>query len=64
MLIEVAYCRICGSYVHKWKDSEREGSKGPFKEVFSEDENVHLKLLGEFGGDTAVNVEKRIYIRS
>lgn len=25
VLIEVAYCGICGSDVHKWKDTDRKG---------------------------------------
>ena len=35
VLIEVAYCGICGSDVHKWKDTDRRGLKGPSKPVVS-----------------------------
>jgi len=27
VLIEVAYCGICGSDVHKWKDSDKTGGE-------------------------------------
>lgn len=35
VLIEVAYCGICGSDIHKWKDKDRRGVKGPSKPVVS-----------------------------
>lgn len=35
VLIEVAFCGICGSDVHKWKDTDRKGLKGPSKAVVS-----------------------------
>ncbi len=35
VLIEVAYCGICGSDIHKWKDTDRRGVKGPSKPVVS-----------------------------
>lgn len=35
VLIEVAYCGICGSDIHKWKDKDRHGVKGPSKPVVS-----------------------------
>jgi threonine dehydrogenase-like Zn-dependent dehydrogenase len=35
VLIEVAFCGICGSDVHKWKDADRKGLKGPSKAVVS-----------------------------
>jgi hypothetical protein len=46
-------------YVHKWKDTDRNGPEGPFKEVFSGDEKGHLKVARELRGDTPVNVKKR-----
>ena len=33
VLIEVAYCRMCGGYAHKWKDTDRKDSKGPSEAV-------------------------------
>jgi len=35
VLIEVAYCGICGSDIHKWKETDRRGVKGPSKPVVS-----------------------------
>lgn len=35
VLIEVAYCGICGSDIHKWKEADRKGVKGPSKAVVS-----------------------------
>lgn len=37
VLIEVAYCGICGSDIHKWKEKEidRKGVKGPSKAIVS-----------------------------
>ncbi len=35
VLIEVAFCGICGSDVHKWKDTDRRGIKGPSRAVVS-----------------------------
>lgn len=36
VLVEVAYCGICGSDIHKWKESDRRGVKGPSKPVVSQ----------------------------
>jgi len=35
VLIEVAFCGICGSDVHKWKDRNRKGLSGPPQPVVS-----------------------------
>jgi len=35
VLIEVAYCGICGSDIHKWKETDRRCVKGPSKPVVS-----------------------------
>ena len=31
VIIEVEYCGICGSDIHKWLDADKEGIKGPSK---------------------------------
>jgi D-arabinose 1-dehydrogenase-like Zn-dependent alcohol dehydrogenase len=59
VLIEGAYCRMCGGYAHKWKDTDRKDSKGPSKAVVSRDEKVCLKLAREFGADAVVEGEKK-----
>ncbi len=41
-------------YLHKWKGTDREGFKRPFKEVFSKEKRVQSKFTREFGGDRAV----------
>jgi threonine dehydrogenase-like Zn-dependent dehydrogenase len=35
VLIEVAFCGICGSDIHKWKDTDRGNLQGPSKAVVS-----------------------------
>ena len=59
VLIEGAYCRMCGSRAHKWKTPIAKTSKGPSEVVVSRDEKGCLKLAQEFGADAAVNGEEK-----
>jgi len=47
VLIEVAYCGICGSDVHKWKDSDKKGVSSPTSAVVTGHEIVGtVKAVG------------------
>src|SRR3972149_5589541 len=47
VLIEVAYCGICGSDVHKWKDSDKQGVSSPTSAVVTGHEIVGtVKAVG------------------
>jgi NADPH:quinone reductase-like Zn-dependent oxidoreductase len=53
VLIEVGYCGICGSDVHKWKDSDKKGVSSPTSAVVTGHEIVGtVKAVGPEIADT------------
>jgi 2-desacetyl-2-hydroxyethyl bacteriochlorophyllide A dehydrogenase len=55
VLIEVAYCGICGSDVHKWKDSDKQGVSSPTSAVVTGHEIVGtVKAVGPEVSEIAV----------
>ena len=56
VLIEVAYCGICGSDVHKWKDTDKKGVSSPTSAVVTGHEIVGtVKAVGQDVADIKVD---------